>query len=140
MGLGLDALDFPNTAERVRLDRDQGWLVGSECPSCHATSWPARAVCYRCHFAPMTIRPFTAAGTVVSYTTVWVGRPGVPAPFTLGQVKLDDGQLILAHIRELPDDARVPFGVTLVLSENPDSVPPFWYVPRTDQQAEHWRN
>jgi hypothetical protein len=136
MGLGLDVLDFPNTGERVRLDRDLGRLVGAECPNCHTTVWPARAVCYRCHFAPMTIRPFAVTGTVVSYTTVWVGRPGVPPPFTLGQVKLDDGPLLLAHIRELPGDIRVPFNATLVLSEAPDSVPPFWFVPGNDQQAE----
>jgi hypothetical protein len=127
--MGLDAIDFPNTAERVRLDREQGRLVGSECSNCHRTSWPARAVCYQCHFAPMTIRPFAATGTVVSYTTVWVARPGVPPPFTLGQVTLDDGPLILAHIRDLPDDARVPFDATLVLSEDPGAVPPFWFVP-----------
>jgi uncharacterized OB-fold protein len=134
--MGLDALDFPNTAQRVRLDRELRRLVGSRCPNCRATSWPSRAVCYHCGFAPMTIEPFAPTGTVVSFTTVWIERPGVPPPFMLSQVKIDDGPQIVAHLRNVDSDAHVPFAATLVLSDEPDAVPPFWFVPRADDEAD----
>jgi uncharacterized OB-fold protein len=131
--MGLTALDFPNTAERPRIDIGSGTLVGSACPACGAMSWPARAVCYACHHAPMEIRTLRTTGTAISYTTVWIPRPGIEPPFVLAQVKITDGPLVFAHLREVGADARVPFPVRLVPAESADAVPPFWFVPDAQQ-------
>jgi uncharacterized OB-fold protein len=123
----LNALDVPNTGARPRFDRAVGLLVGSACDRCQATSWPARAVCHRCGHAPTTQAAFSASGTLLSFTTVWVSRPGVPAPFMLVQVKLDYGPVVVSHGRGLGPDLRTPAPVTLVLNDDPDAVPAFWF-------------
>lgn len=127
MGL-TDAVDGISAASRPRIDRERRRLVGSCCRSCGATSWPGRAVCHRCGKAELEEAVFAAAGTLLTYTTVWVGRPGLEPPYTLGQVKLDGGPLVFAHVRGLAEGAVVPLPVELVLATE-DAVPPFWFEP-----------
>lgn len=128
----LSKLDIANTTARPRYDREAGALVGSRCERCLATSWPGRAVCHRCGYAPTSITSFARTGTMLSYTTVWVARPGVTPPFTLAQVKLDDGPIIVGHARELPEGTRVPLHVVLVLGKDPEMTPLFWFEPAPD--------
>src|ERR1700728_3098231 len=125
--MALNALDVPNTGARPRFDRVSGRLIGSICQRCAATSWPMRAVCHRCGYAPATQTAFSTSGTLLSFTTVWVSRPGVPAPYILAQVKLDQGPLIVSHARGLGPNLRTPAPVTLILGEDPDAVPAFWF-------------
>ena len=129
----IDALRAAPAAERVRVDREACRLVGTRCPSCGATSWPARAVCHRCGEAPVEETAFGPGGELLTHTTVWVGRPGLEPPYVLGQVKLDDGPLVFVHVRELPADARVPLRVSLVLAGDAAAVPPFWFHPEEDR-------
>lgn len=77
---------------------------------------------------------FGPAGSLLSFTTVWVERPGIEAPYTLAQVKLEDGPLVFAHVRNLAGDARVPFPVRLVVVAEEATFPPFWVEPEADQQ------
>ena len=72
---------------------------------------------------------FSSYATLLSFTTVWVSRPGVPAPFMLVQVKLDDGPLVVSHGHGLGPDLRTPTPVRLVLADDPDAVPAFWFEP-----------
>ncbi|HMJ01622.1 MAG TPA: OB-fold domain-containing protein [Conexibacter sp.] len=128
----IDALQAPPTAERPRLDRERGRLAGSRCRACGTPSWPARAVCHRCGEGDLAATTFAPTGTLLTYTTVWVPRPGLPAPYVIGQVQLDDvGPRVFAHLRGLPDDATVPLAVELVLAP-PDSVPMYWFERSAD--------
>ena len=126
----LRGLEVPGTRDRRRLDPVAGCLVGSRCADCSMTSWPRRAVCQRCGAAPMDEAAFAPTGKLLSFTTVWVARPGLEPPYTLAQVKLDeDGPAVFAHVRSLPSDARVDLPVRTVIAEEPSAVPPYWFEP-----------
>jgi uncharacterized protein len=123
------ALDAPWAGQRRRFDPVAGRLIGSRCLVCGATSWPLRAICQRCGSADTEERTLGDRGTLVTYTTVWVPRPGLQAPYVLGQVDLDDGVRIFTHGRELTDGAKVPMPVRLEFDADPEALPPFWFVP-----------
>ena len=71
---------------------------------------------------------FAREGELLTFSTVRVPRPGIEAPYTLGQVRLDDGPTLFTHIRNLPEAASVPLRVRLVLGE-PGATPSFWFCP-----------
>jgi uncharacterized protein len=72
---------------------------------------------------------FEPTGSLLTYTTVWVARAGMEPPYSLGQVKLDDGPLVFGHLRGLTEDARVPLPVRLAVAADAQTVPPFWFEP-----------
>jgi uncharacterized OB-fold protein len=123
----MSALDVPDTYARRRIDPEHGTLVGSRCPSCGAMSWPSRAVCHRCGGVMTLEVSLPREGTLMSYTTVWIPRPGLPAPYSLGQVQFADC-VFFAHVRGLGGSPRVPMTVRVVLAE-PDSSIDFWLEP-----------
>jgi uncharacterized OB-fold protein len=123
------ATELPSTGERTRIDSTLGALVGSRCDECGAVSWPSRAICHRCGMPAMRETVFSSEGQLLTYTTVFVARPGIEAPYTIGQVKLDDGPLVFGHVRGLVDETTVPAPVQLVVSAEPASIPPFWFEP-----------
>jgi uncharacterized OB-fold protein len=125
----LDALPFP---QRARYDRDTGRLVGSRCGHCGSVSWPARPICQRCGAAEAATIQLSDEGTLITFTTVWVPRPGLPTPYVLGQVDLVDGVRVFAHGQGLTGEHHVPLPVRLVLRE-PGAVPPFVFQPREQQ-------
>ena len=120
---------MPPLAERTRVDRTGGTLVGSRCSACGATSWPGRAGCHRCGRLAMEPASFAPSGSLLTCTTVWVARAGLEPPYTLGQVKLDDGPLIFGHVRGLAEHASMPVAVRLAMAPEADDVPPFWFEP-----------
>jgi uncharacterized OB-fold protein len=122
------ALEMPLTGERPRLDHGLQCLVGSRCGNCGALSWPARAVCNRCGSAAIEQARLARSGALLTYTQVWVQRPGLEPPYTLGQVQLDDGPLVFTHVRGLAEGSRVPLPVEVVVGEE-GAVPAFWVEP-----------
>jgi uncharacterized OB-fold protein len=129
-----DALNATPVLARRRVDFDDGRLVGSRCAECAAVSWPTRAICYRCGSARMIETSFARSGDLVTYTTVWVSRPGLEAPYTLGQVIVDDGPLVFAHIRKLPPEQQVPLRVHILVAGSETAVPPFWFEPEEERE------
>ena len=124
------ALESPLTGERPRADRAEGKLSGARCTNCEAPSWPARAVCHRCGSPGLTAENFSVSGSLITYTTVHVPRPGLETPYTLGQVHLEgNGPVIFGHVRRMANDATVPCRVQLVLARDPDDVPWYWFQP-----------
>ncbi|HEY0448248.1 Zn-ribbon domain-containing OB-fold protein [Actinophytocola sp.] len=119
--------------QRPRLDHEAGRLVGTRCGNCGAVSWPGRPVCQRCGAVDAREIALSDEGTLITYTTVWVRRPGLPTPYVLGQVDLADGVRIFAHGRGLTEEHRVPLPVRLVLLDDPDAVPPFVFEPRENR-------
>jgi uncharacterized OB-fold protein len=124
-----DSLLHVDTHDRLRLSRVDRRLVGARCRSCGAAAWPSRAVCHVCGSIDVGEVLLEPTGTLVTFTTVWVSRPGLEAPYTLGQVMLDDHVGLFAHVRGLPDDARVPLRVRLSVAPSEADVPPFWFEP-----------
>jgi hypothetical protein len=122
------ALEQPNVGDRPRFKRDTGVLVGSLCGSCGRRFWPARAVCPACQSAQVGPVELAAAGRLITFSTVWVARPGLDAPYVLGQVELDDGVRLFAHVRELPEPSAGD-RVRLVFGTDDSDVPPFWLEP-----------
>jgi uncharacterized OB-fold protein len=119
------ALDVPVTAERRR--HDGKTLVGSRCRACAAASFPARAVCHRCGAAALAGEPFARTGELITYTTVHVERPGLPAPYTLGQIRLDDaGPLVFGQVRGLPADPGTGPRVGVVIAPE-GQMPRYWF-------------
>jgi len=126
MGLNA-ALNVPLTSER---HRDDGHLLaGSRCPHCHAASFPARAVCHRCGTAAPAEVTFPATGRLITYTTVHVERPGMPVPYTLGQIAIDDdGPLVFGQVKS--PDSRLAAGMAVrVAIGSPSQVPRYWFEP-----------
>jgi uncharacterized protein len=124
---------MPPLAERERIDRGEGTLVGSRCHACGATSWPGRTGCHRCGQLAMEPAGFAPTGSLLTCTAVWIGRPGLEPPYTLGQIKLDDGPLVFAHVRELAAHALMPVAVRLVVASAEHDVPAFWFEPEEEQ-------
>ena len=118
----------PNTGARARVDRERGLLVGSRCPGCGATSWPSRSVCHRCGEPMAFDAPLEREGALLSFATVHVPRPGLPAPYTLGQVAIDD-VILFAHVRRLGAGARVPLAVAVVVPPQREGPLDFWFEP-----------
>jgi hypothetical protein len=115
--------------QRARFDAEAGVLVGSLCSVCGARSWPARAACARCGSVAVSQAPLPRQGSLVSYTTVWVARPGLSTPYVLGQADFGDGASVFAHVRGLDSDIRVPAPVRAVISTDESAVPRFWLTP-----------
>jgi uncharacterized OB-fold protein len=114
------------TLQRPRVDAVAGALLGSRCTACGTTAWPSRAVCHRCRSAMEISTALARTGRLLSYTQVWVERPGLTPPYLIGQVCLDDGTLLFGHVRGLSDRARVPLPVSVVVGADGDT-PPFWF-------------
>lgn len=131
MGLA-DSVILPDTSQRARVDIEQGVLIGSRCSVCNATSWPSRAICHRCGAPAMRETSFAPSGSLLSSTTVWVARPGLEPPYTLGQIKLADGPIVFGHVRGLSAGAEVPERVRLIVAME-GSMPPFWFEPEEGQ-------
>jgi uncharacterized OB-fold protein len=122
------ALDRENWADRRRIDVERGVLVGSRCPECGHRSWPSRSVCSVCGSAVSGECELSRTGRLLGYTRVSVPRPGIPAPYVIGLIELDDGVRLHAHVRGLPEGgATVPRDVVLVVPETSEEGPAFWF-------------
>jgi uncharacterized OB-fold protein len=115
--------------KRARFDPRAGVLVGSRCSECGARSWPARAACARCGSVAVSESPLPREGSLVSYTIVWVARPGLSTPYVLGQADFGDGASVFAHVRGLDSEVHVPTPVRVVISADESAVPRFWLTP-----------
>jgi len=120
------ALGAAATRERPRLE--DGALVGSRCAACGARSWPARAVCSRCGGDDVALERLPQSARLLSYTSVWVRRPGFEPPYVLGQADFGDGAVVFGHVRGLPQDATVPLPVRVVVAPAGEQLD-FWFEP-----------
>jgi uncharacterized protein len=126
----IDAVESPRTGDRPRADRDTSRLMGSRCAECRASVWPARAVCHRCGSPDVRAEAFEPTGTLLTYTTVHVPRPGLTVPYLLGQIRVDgEGPVVFGHVRDLPDNASVPLPVRVYLSPEEGAIPWYWFAP-----------
>jgi uncharacterized OB-fold protein len=121
------AIDAPLIPTRRRADRSAGTLVGGRCTSCGAAAWPRRAICFACGAAAIVEEEFASTGTLLTHTTVYVPRPGLDTPYTIGQVEIDDGPRVFCHVRGVRENTTVPCAVEVAFSSRDDAVPLFWF-------------
>jgi uncharacterized OB-fold protein len=134
--LGLsDALDIPNTLSRPRFDRANRVLRGSRCTGCGGVSWPGRAVCQDCGSASIEAASFGPGGEIASCADVWVPVDGLDSPYVLGQIRIENGPTVFAHIRGTLPGTTVRGPVTLVFSDSDTAVPPFWFEVDPDEDG-----
>lgn len=123
------AIERPEFPSRAKYDAGRQVLVGSECKACGTRSWPGRSVCNRCGSPDLVEADLAVTGALIAYTIVHVARPGLPAPYILGQVLLQDGVRIYSHVRGLGEQVRVPVPVQLTVASEEDALPRFWFEP-----------
>ncbi|WP_181764976.1 Zn-ribbon domain-containing OB-fold protein [Streptomyces albidus (ex Kaewkla and Franco 2022)] len=129
MGLE-EALARTPTGERPRFDTSRGSLVGSRCTGCSTTVWPGRAVCHRCGSWDVEDIAFAGTASLLTFTEVHVARPGLEAPYTLGQVRVDEGgPLLFGRVRGLTEAVRLPCPVRIVVSGTGSGKPTYWFEP-----------
>lgn len=116
------ALEAAPTRQRPRTAGQA--LVGGRCRVCGRSVWPMRAVCYHCGSAEVDQAPLARGGMLLSCTTVMVPRPGMPDPYVLGQVRIDDGPMVFGRVMGLEDLDVVPCRV-ITMVDGDD----FWFVP-----------
>jgi uncharacterized OB-fold protein len=90
--------------------------------------WPARAVCHRCGGCDIEDVALAPTATLLSCTDVHVERPGLPVPYTLGQVRVDGGgPLLFGLVRGLVEPVRLPRAVGIVVPGEHSAGPPCWF-------------
>lgn len=116
-------------ARRGRAWPGENCLVGSECANCGQRAWPGRSICQRCGSPDVRDVALSQRGVLVAQTIVHVPLRGIPAPYVVGRVRLDDGVSLFANVRSLGKAAPPPWPVRIVLAGEPDSEPAFWFEP-----------
>lgn len=111
-------------------------LIGAECTSCAAVTFPTQERCPRCGATPMRERLLPRRGRLVSWTTQGF-PPIVPyagdstgksfEPFGVGLVELDDVVRVEARLTESDPDA-LDFDMTVELR-----IVPFYVDEAGDQ-------
>lgn len=80
--------------------RDEGVILGTECPKCKRVLVPARSYCDACYVATERWVDVGPEGTLDIFTIVATQFPGLPAPpFVMGYITLDGaGTALLNHV------------------------------------------
>jgi uncharacterized OB-fold protein len=124
------AISIALTRDRPRANFDSPRLAGSRCSVCDTTSWPGRAICHACGSPAVKMVDFARTGTVITYTTVHIPRPGLPSPYILCQVRLDEGgPVIFGHLRNIDLVVATPHAVQTMISDDVDDIPWYWFEP-----------
>src|SRR4051794_19971249 len=119
-----DALNAQSSAERPRFDDAKNVLVGGECPNCSARMWPARAVCYRCHSAPIREVDLPSRGTAMVWSRVLIPVGNIEAPYIMALVDLG-GVRVFGHIRG--DVTSTSPGCAVSIRVDGTQTPPYWF-------------
>lgn len=90
---------------------DKRELQVQQCDTCGRLRWPARALCNVCHHVDATWVPVSGRGRVVSWTVNHRAAPGVPVPYVVLLVRLDEQSDI--HIPGFFDGPADGTGLTL---------------------------
>jgi uncharacterized OB-fold protein len=116
-----------------RVDREEPVLRGSRCAACGRVAYPAVAIgCDVCGAGEDRLEPadLAATGVVHSFATVHLHRGKPTAPFSVADVRLDDGPLIRGMVSAATPALRVgarvaaTWAVTTVDDEANDVVEP----------------
>lgn len=121
------ALQATGSARRARFDAEAGVLLAGACNECGAQAWPAGAVCLRCGSGDIELEPLPQAGSLTTWSRVWVPVEGIQPPYLLGIVQLGAVEVV-GHVDGLDAAGTVPVPVPVRLAVHPDRHPPFSFV------------
>lgn len=90
-------------AKHWRLQNQRYRLIGVECESCGAKSFPQRQICPQCRSKQVRPYQFKREGKVYSYTVVYDAPAGYEQsiPYIAALVQLDEGPLITAQLADV---------------------------------------
>lgn len=102
-----------------------GKLLVGKCDDCGATHFYPRPLCPHCFSERTEWVPAKGSGVIYTYSTM---RRGVPVPYTIAYVTLDEGVSMMTNIVDCdPDTLKIGDRVKLVFkpAEDGTSVPMF---------------
>jgi len=103
----------------------EGRLVYARCAACDKPHHPPRSICPHCFSDDISLRASTGKGRVYSCSVL---RRGVPIPYCIAYVTLDEGVTLLSNIVTADLDAvqiDMPVHVRFVESDGGARVPVF---------------
>ena len=110
----------PENARFFEAAREGKLLVG-KCNECGESHYYPRAICPHCFSDNTEWVPAKGTGVVYSYSTM---RRGVPVPYTIAYVTLDEGVTMMTDLVGC-DDGKIGIGdkVRLVFRQAEDGTP-----------------
>lgn len=92
-----------------------GHLMGSECKSCGARSFPPRADCDNCMSSEFKFFELSGRGSLHTYTKIVAAPVGFEdlAPYTVGVVDLEEGGRALAWFGDTIAEDEIKIGMEL---------------------------
>lgn len=105
---------FTKVTEFARYLKD-GYLMGSRCKKCGATSFPPRADCEACLSNDFEFNEISGKGTLHTFTKIIAAPTGFEelAPYTVGVIDLAEGGRALAWIGETISETEIKIGMEL---------------------------
>jgi len=88
---------------------EEGWfhdfgkglsLTGGRCPACGQTYFPTKTVCPSCFNADQEKFPLSGRGTLHTFARSHMGPSGIPTPFTIGFIDLQEGIKLFSLLTE----------------------------------------
>jgi len=98
----------------------RGELAIQRCRACHTFVHPPRSECPRCGSTDLAPERVSGQGTVYSFTIGHHAASGIPTPFALVLVELDEqpGIRVLANLLDCPlDEVRVGLRVAATFED-----------------------
>ncbi|HMV72439.1 MAG TPA: OB-fold domain-containing protein [Pseudomonadales bacterium] len=127
----------------IVLDHEGAYLAGSRCTACNAVFLGERRVCAACGARErMVTRRLGDRGRVYSFTAVCRSFPGVPVPFVMAVVDLDDGPTLRGTLCDVePRQVRFDMPVRVVFRDSGQrdasgaAYISFAFVPERENQS-----
>jgi uncharacterized OB-fold protein len=93
-------------------------LIGSRCPACDKTYYPARPMCPQCHGAQMEAVEFSGKGKLAAYSIIYIAPTAMieagfdrKNPYCAAVVELEEGPRICAQLVGV--DVKQPQTITI---------------------------
>lgn len=140
MNENFTAFDAPHVPLRGNLfQHDPPGLLGSRCPACGTSMFPAREFCPNCRGEdqpqPVVLKPH---GHVHAFTVIHQAPAGRATPYVLALVDLVDQVRVMAQIDAPPDEVALGQSVSLAFRQvaTREGMPVVGYVFVSDKNME----
>src|SRR5947209_3905870 len=93
-------------------------LLGSRCDRCAIVHSPPRNGCPDCFYEQSSLVPLSRRGSIRSFTTVNIASSGLPPSYTLVEVELPEGIVVLGRFDAAQTD-RLRIGLAVSVEIGP---------------------
>jgi uncharacterized OB-fold protein len=119
--MNASASPAPFRADVLEIERDQVYLIGSDCDSCRGLAFPSRQVCAKCGSTTLSKVRLGGKGRLYTYAIVRQAPKEFPTPYVIGYVDLDEGVRIFTRVITGSEaDLRLGMPMTLRPAPMPD--------------------